>query len=59
MVEPQFDELDGFVRGITWAKRGERWCAIDRLGRAVLSIACTDAVPVDLGSGAFPCKVEP
>jgi len=59
MVEPQYDELDGFVRGIAWAKRGERWCAIDRRGRAVPSIACTDAVPVDLGRGASPCKVEP
>jgi hypothetical protein len=50
-VEPQYDELDGFVRGIAWAKRGERWCAIDRRGRAVPSIACADAVPVDLGRG--------
>jgi len=31
-VEPQYDELDGIVRGIAWAKRGERWCAIDRRG---------------------------
>jgi hypothetical protein len=23
-IEPQYDELDGFVRGIAWAKRGER-----------------------------------
>jgi WG containing repeat len=58
MVEPQFDELDGFVRGIAWARRGGRWCAIDRRGRAVPSIACTDAVPVDLGRGTSPCKVE-
>jgi len=59
MVEPQFDELDGFVRGIAWAKRGERWCAIDRRGRVVPSIACTNAVPVDLGRGTSLCKVEP
>jgi WG containing repeat len=59
MVEPQFDELDGFVRGIAWAKRGGVWCAIDRRGRAVPSISCTDAVPVvDLPRGPVQCKVE-
>jgi|RhiMethySRZTD1v2_1073278.scaffolds.fasta_scaffold543092_2 hypothetical protein len=25
--------LAGFARGIAWAKRDGRWCAIDRLGR--------------------------
>src|SRR5262245_47495428 len=59
MVEPQFDELNVFVRGIAWAKRGERWCAIDRRGRAVPSIACTNAVPVELGHGTSHCNVEP
>jgi hypothetical protein len=59
MVEPQHDELDGFVRGIAWAKNGERWCAIDRRGRTVPSIACADTVPIDLGRGPVQCKVEP
>jgi len=45
MVEPQFDDLDGFVRGIAWARRGERWCAIDRRGRSVPTIACTAEAP--------------
>jgi WG containing repeat len=54
-VEPQYDELDGFVRGIAWAKRGERWCAIDRRGRAVPSIACTDAVPTPPPLPLGPC----
>jgi hypothetical protein len=58
MVEPQYDELDVFVRGIAWARRGERWCAIDRRGRDVPSIACTDTVPVDLGRSTA-CKIEP
>jgi WG containing repeat len=59
MVEPQFDELDVFARGVAWARRGERWCAIDRHGREVPSIACTETVPVDLGRGTSPCRVEP
>lgn len=59
MVEPQFDELDVFWRGIAWAKRDGRWCAIDRRGRTVPSIASTDTVPVDLGSGNLSCRVEP
>jgi WG containing repeat len=59
MVEPQFDELDVFERGIAWARRDGRWCAIDRRGRTVPSIACTDTVPVYLGRGTSPCKVEP
>jgi hypothetical protein len=59
MVEPQFDELDVFARGVAWAKRDGRWCAIDRRGRTVPSIACTDTVPVGLWSTSRDCRVEP
>jgi hypothetical protein len=61
-VEPQFDEPIYFVpglRGVAWARRGDRWCAIDRRGRSVPSIACTDADPMGAPSGRFECKVEP
>jgi hypothetical protein len=59
MVEPQFDEIDGSERGIAWARRGERWCAIDRRGRDVPSITSSNAVPVHLGRDTGACKVEP
>jgi hypothetical protein len=61
-VGPQFDEPTHFVpslRGVAWARRGDRWCAIDRRGRPVPSIACTDANPVGSPSGPFECKIEP
>jgi hypothetical protein len=57
VVEPQFEELDGFVRGIAWARRDGRWCAIDRRGKPVPTIACTDVVPVDIRP-APECTVE-
>ena len=40
--------LAGFARGIAWAKRDGRWCAIDRLGRMAPSIACTDTLSLTL-----------
>jgi hypothetical protein len=45
MVEPQFAELDVFSRGIAWAKHDGHGCAVDRRGRTVPSIACSDKVP--------------
>jgi hypothetical protein len=62
MLEPQFDEpvffSDG-LRGVAWAKRDGNWCAIDRRGRSVPGIACTDADPTGRPGGRFECKVEP
>jgi hypothetical protein len=61
MVEPQYDAPVYFLpglRGVAWAKLGGRWCAIDRRGRTVPGIACTEADPVGLSSGVFPCRVE-
>jgi hypothetical protein len=62
MVEPQFDEPVYFadrLRGVAWAKRDGNWCAIDRRGRSVPGIACTDADPTGRSGGWFECKVEP
>jgi hypothetical protein len=62
MVEPQFDEPVYFtphLRGVAWAKRDGKWCAIDRRGHSVPGIACADADPVGGLSGRFECKVEP
>jgi hypothetical protein len=62
IVEPQFDEPALFspdLRGIAWAKRDSRWCAIDRRGHPVSSTPCSDANPVRWSSGSFQCKVEP
>jgi hypothetical protein len=62
VVEPQFDEPAYFspgLRGVAWAKREGRWCAIDRRGRSVSNIPCTDADPVQWPSNRFECKVEP
>jgi hypothetical protein len=60
ILDPQFEEPAYFVstlRGIAWAKRDGRWCAIDRRGHAVPGIACTDA---DRGNGSrHQCKIEP
>ena len=62
MVEPQYDDpvyfMSGF-RGIAWAKRDGKWCAIDRRGHAVESIPCTDIDPLGGPGGRFECKVEP
>lgn len=61
MVAPQFDEPVYFApgqRGVAWAKRDDKWCAIDRRGSSVPGIACADANP----SGPdqrLQCKVEP
>jgi hypothetical protein len=62
MVEPQFDEPVLFapgLRGVAWAKRDGRWCAIDRRGSLVRGIACADADPMPSWRGRFECKVEP
>jgi hypothetical protein len=62
IVEPQFDEPTLFspgLRGVAWAKRDGRWCAIDRHGRNVSSIPCADADPIRWLTGRFECKVEP
>jgi hypothetical protein len=61
MVEPQFDEPVYFapkLRGVAWAKRDGKWCAIDRHGRSVPGISCADADPTGR-SQRFECKVEP
>jgi hypothetical protein len=61
MVEPQFDEPVYFssgLRGVAWAKRDSRWCAIDRRGQPVSSIPCADADPIRWPSSRFECKVE-
>jgi hypothetical protein len=60
-VEPRFDEPVFFTpsfRGVAWAKRDGNWCAIDRRGRPVPGIACTNANPLGGPSGTFQCKVE-
>jgi hypothetical protein len=62
IVGPRFDEPALFspdLRGVAWAKRDNRWCAIDRRGSVVASIPCVDADPVRRPSGRFECKVEP
>ena len=49
IVEPQFDKptfFDPGLRGVAWAKREGRWCAIDRRGHPISSIPCADADPV-------------
>jgi WG repeat protein len=59
IVEPEYDAPVYFVpnlRGVAWAKRGERSCAIDRRGRPVPSLACTDTDPMP--GLAFQCRVE-
>ena len=61
-AEPQFDEPVFFVpslRGIAWAKRDRRWCAIDRRGRSVPGIACADDDPIASSKERFKCQVEP
>ena len=47
------------LRGIAWAKRDGKWCAIDRQARQVSSIPCLDTDPLGGGRGPFVCKVEP
>lgn len=62
IVEPQYDEQLFFtprLRGIAWARSGNRWCAVDRRGQSVPGIACTDANPRAGFNLTFECKVEP
>ncbi|MBR1124025.1 WG repeat-containing protein [Bradyrhizobium lablabi] len=60
MLEPQFEEPTYFTqRGIAWAKRDGRWCAINRRGHPVPGIACADADPLRRPNARFECKVEP
>ena len=61
-LEPQFDAPVYFtpsLRGIAWAKRDGKWCAIDRQGRQVSDIPCVDTDPLGGGRSPFVCKVEP
>jgi hypothetical protein len=58
IVEPQYDAPLIFSRGVVWAGRGDRWCAIDRRGRVVPNIACADADPIRWPNRWFQCKVE-
>jgi hypothetical protein len=61
-LEPQFDETVYFMpslRGIAWAKRDGKWCAIDRQARQVSDIPCRDTDPLGGPRGPFVCKVEP
>ncbi|WP_223969732.1 WG repeat-containing protein [Bradyrhizobium sp. RD5-C2] len=60
VVEPQFDEPVYFTprqRGVAWAKRDGKWCAIDRHAHLVPGIACLDANPLGRDN-RFECKVE-
>jgi hypothetical protein len=62
MVEPQFDEPVYFshgLRGVAWAKRDSRSCAIDRRGQPVPGIACADTSRMSGWNIPFQCKVEP
>ena len=62
MAEPQFDEPVYFsqnLRGVAWAKREGRFCAIDRRGQPVPGIACADTSPRVGWNIPFECKVEP
>jgi hypothetical protein len=62
MVEPQFDEPVYFspsLRGVAWAKRDSRSCAIDRRGQPVPGIACADTSPRLGWNIPFECNVEP
>jgi hypothetical protein len=60
-VDPQFDAPVYFtpaLRGVAWAKRDSKWCAIDRHAHTVQGIRCSDADPMPSGLGPFDCKVE-
>ncbi|WP_342726552.1 WG repeat-containing protein [Bradyrhizobium sp. B097] len=60
MVEPQFDEPVYFtprLRGVAWAKRDGKWCAIDRRAHSVPGVACLDTNPLGRDN-RFECKVE-
>jgi WG repeat protein len=59
-VEPSYDAPVSFkpgLRGIAWAKREDKWCAIDRRGHAVSRIPCMDNDPIPT-NGYFKCTVE-
>ena len=58
MIEPQFDEPVYFspgLRGVAWAKRDGRWCAIDRRGQSVPGIACADTSPDSMAERPGSC----
>jgi hypothetical protein len=57
IVEPTYDLTQFLYRGIAWARRGDRWCAIERRGRPVPGIAC-ETRPIEPPTGLYPCTVE-
>jgi WG repeat protein len=53
VINDKYDEFSYFQRGISWVKAGNSWCAIDRRGRSVPTLACQNADPKPkLGSGS-------
>jgi hypothetical protein len=45
IIEPKYDAFSTFERGISWAKTGNTWCAIDRRGQSVPGLICQDIDP--------------
>jgi hypothetical protein len=45
IIEPKYDAFSIFERGISWAKTGNTWCAIDRRGQGVPGLTCQDIDP--------------
>jgi hypothetical protein len=45
VIETRYDEVKPFYRGISWARTQESWCAIDRRGQAVPTLACRNVAP--------------
>lgn len=44
-IEPKFDEVRRFERGVAWGKTGDTWCPIDRRGNKVPALTCQNADP--------------
>ena len=45
IIDATYDAFSNFERGINWVKTGDVWCAIDRRGRNVASLACQSTDP--------------
>jgi hypothetical protein len=60
VIEPRFDEVSFFDRGVSWTRNGGEWCAVDRRGNRIPTLACQGATPTNISAAKpFSCQIAP
>lgn len=57
-IAPRFEAVSLFDRGISWTQTSNEWCAIDRRGRPIASIACQTARPTNVNVAGGSTDVQ-